>query len=321
MPVQPMKAIGTVSISDAALGSGAIWASGLFTGMLWLGLGLSGMATWLARLTSPSVVGGLVLGLGLGLTLQGIEMMQGEFVLAILAVAVTLVLLTRPRVPALLVLLGLGAVVAMVRDPALTDRLAALSFAVRLPVPVLDRLAWGDLVVGVAVLGLPQAALTLGNAVLATVQEHNALFPDRAVTVRGIALSHGVMNVAGAALGGIPLCHGAGGMAGHVRFGARTGGALVMMGVMVLLAGLFLADSVGTLLQLVPQPVVGTVLVFAGLELAAGAAGAFPATARDRYVLVATAAAAVWNIGLAYAVGMALAWVSAKGWLGLEDVR
>ena len=36
----------------------------------------------------------------------------------------------------------------------------------------------------------------------------------------------GSSNLFGAAVGGVPMCHGAGGMAGHVRFGARTGGHL-----------------------------------------------------------------------------------------------
>jgi hypothetical protein len=38
------------------------------------------------------------------------------------------------------------------------------------------------------------------------------------------------MNLVGACLGGVPMCHGAGGMATHIRFGARTGGALVISG-------------------------------------------------------------------------------------------
>ena len=50
------------------------------------------------------------------------------------------------------------------------------------------------------------------------------------------------------------MCHGAGGMAGHIRFGARTGGALVILGVIVLLTGLFLSDSVSLLFQVFPRP-------------------------------------------------------------------
>jgi Molybdate transporter of MFS superfamily len=44
MPVQPMKAIAAVAVSQPGLVTpGAIWASGLFTGALWLVLGLGGI--------------------------------------------------------------------------------------------------------------------------------------------------------------------------------------------------------------------------------------------------------------------------------------
>jgi hypothetical protein len=232
--------------------------------------------------------------------------------------AATFALLTRRRVPALLVVLAGGAIIAIVRDPTLADRIGALALTWRVPVPVLDRVGWEDAVVGVAVLGLPQAALTLGNAIVGTAHEHNALFPRQPVGVQTLALSHGVMNLTSSTLGGIPLCHGAGGIAGHVRFGARTGGALVMMGAILVFAGLLLGDSIGTLLQLVPPAVVGTVLAFAGLELAAGAVLAWPGNAQDRYVLAATAGVALWNMGAAYAVGLTLAWLARRGWLAAD---
>jgi len=123
----------------------------------------------------------------------------------------------------------------------------------------------------VVVLGLPQAALTLGNAIVATVAENNALFPDRRITVRTVAIDHGIMNLVGTSLGGVPMCHGAGGLAGHVRFGARTGGAVIMLGVFILFVALFLADSVAVLFKLFPASLLGVILLFGGLELAAGA--------------------------------------------------
>src|SRR5439155_9719039 len=98
-------------------------------------------------------------------------------------------------------------------------------------------------------------------------EEHNALFPTRRVSVRLLALDHGVVNLAAAAFGGVPMCRGAGGMAGHVRFGARTGGALVILGAVLLIAALFLADSIGTLLRLFPMPVLGVILFFGALDL------------------------------------------------------
>jgi len=86
VPIQPMKAIGTAAISHGGtIGPGAIWASGLFTGVFWLGLGLSGAVTWIARLTSRPVVQGLVLGLGLSFILEGIKLIEGDYVVALLA--------------------------------------------------------------------------------------------------------------------------------------------------------------------------------------------------------------------------------------------
>src|SRR5437899_5309277 len=317
VPIQPMKAIGTAAISSAgAITPAAIWASGLFTGVLWLVMGLSGAVSWIAKITSRPVIHGLVLGLGLGFLLEGIKLAQDELVLTVAAVAVTFVLLSYERAPAMLVLLGFGIVVSLVRDPALLTELGVMSFRFRVPEVALSEIGWQDLVTGVLVLGLPQAALTLGNAIVATVEENNQLFPDRPITVRGIAIDHGAMNLVGASIGGVPMCHGAGGMAGHVRFGARTGGALVILGMLVLVAGLFFADSIGTLFKLFPPALLGVILMFGGLELAAGVQASSLSKA-DRYVMAFTAGTALWNMGAAYVGGLALWYGFQRRWLRL----
>jgi MFS superfamily sulfate permease-like transporter len=310
-----MKAIGTAAISSGgAITPGAIWASGLFTGILWLVMGLTGAATWIARITRRPVVHGLVLGLGLGFLLEGIKLAQEEVALAAVVVALTFVLLSHDRVPTMLLLLGLGVAVALTRQPGLLGDLGAVSFTPQLPDFALTKIAWPDLVTGVLVLGLPQAALTLGNAIIATVEENNQLFPDRPTTVRAIAIDHGIMNLLGTTIGGVPMCHGAGGMAGHVRFGARTGGALVILGTLVLLTGLFFAGSVATLFKLFPPALLGVILMFGGLELAAGVQPNV-ADKADRYVMLFTAGVAIWNMGAAYLGGLALWYGFNRGWL------
>jgi MFS superfamily sulfate permease-like transporter len=315
VPIQPMKAIGTAAISHAGtITAGAVWASGLFTGVLWLVMGLSGSVSWIAKITSRPVIHGLVLGLGLGFLLEGIKLAQDDLALAVVAVALTFVLLSRDRLPAMLVLLAFGIVVAVAREPALVGELGGLSFRVRLPEFALTQIGWQDLVTGIMVLGLPQAGLTLGNAIVATVEENNQVFPDRPITVRMLAIDHGIMNLVGTALGGVPMCHGAGGMAGHIRFGARTGGALVMLGVLVLFVGLFLADSVETLFKLFPPSLLGVILMFGGLELAAGVR-ANGAEKTDRYVMVFTAGVAMWNMGAGYLAGLALWHALQRKWL------
>jgi MFS superfamily sulfate permease-like transporter len=315
IPIQPMKAIGTAAITQAAaITHGAIWASGLFTGVFWLFMGLTGAVTWIARMTSRPVVHGLVLGLGLSFVLEGVKMMVPAPLLAAFAVGLTFILLSRTRAPAILALLGLGVTVALIREPGLAAELIGMSFRFRLPEVPLAAIGWPDLITGVLVLGLPQVALTLGNAIIATVEENNALFPDKPLTVRTVAIDHGIMNLVGTSLGGVPMCHGAGGLAGHVRFGARTGGALVMHGIFILLLGLFFADSVATLFKLLPGAILGVILFFGGLELAAGVK-ADTSTKADRVVLILTAGLAMWNMGVGYASGLLLWYAFQQKWL------
>jgi MFS superfamily sulfate permease-like transporter len=315
VPIQPMKAIGTAAITHpGTIAQGSIWASGLFTGIFWLVMGFTGAITWVAKITSRPIVHGLVLSLGLGFILEGVRMMQGDWLLAVIAVAGTFVLLSYERVPAMLVLLGFGVAVEVIRGPSLLGELGRMSFRLRLPEFALTKIGWENLATGVLVLGLPQVALTLGNAIIATVEENNSLFSDRPITVRTVAIDHGVMNLVGTSLGGVPMCHGAGGMAGHVRFGARTGGALVILGALVLFVGLFLGDSVGTLLRLFPRSLLGVILLFGGLELAAGVK-ANNLQKEDRYVMLLTTGVSLWNMGAGYVSGLILWHAFQRGWL------
>jgi Molybdate transporter of MFS superfamily len=317
VPIQPMKAIGTAAITQGgAITPGAIFASGLFTGVVWGFMGLSGAVSWIEKITRRPVVQGIVLGLGLGFVVEGVKMTHGDLLLAAIAGAMTLVLLSYPRLPAMLALLALGAGVALVREPTLFADLARMSFHFRLPTTGLSQIGWSDVATGILVLGLPQLPLTLGNAIISTVEENNTHFPDRPITVKAVALDHAALNLIGTALGGIPMCHGAGGMAGHIRFGAKTGGSLVILGTLVLFVGLFLADSVATLFKVFPPVILGVILLFGGLELAAGGRGGAKSK-EERYIIYLTAGLAMWNMGVAYLVGLLLAIACERKWVRL----
>jgi MFS superfamily sulfate permease-like transporter len=304
LSVQPMKAIGTAAIGHPeAVTPGMIGASALVTGVLWLVMGATGAVSWLAKLTSRPVVRGLVLGLGLSFIVEGARLMAGGLAMALPAAVLTLAAWGQTRLPVMLLLLVYGASTALVTDSALLGDLAGLVPRFRPPALTVPAPAWADLVQGTLVLALPQAALTLGNAVIATADEHHRLFPTRQVTVRTLALDHGLMNLAAAVLGGVPMCRGAGGLAGHVRFGARTGGALVILGVLLLGVALFFADSTRTLFRLFPLPILGVILLFGGLELASSAS-AEGASHEDRAILALTAGLALWNMGAAYLTGL-----------------
>ncbi|MGZ3605119.1 MAG: putative sulfate/molybdate transporter [Thermodesulfobacteriota bacterium] len=306
IPVQPMKAIGGMAISHAgSISPGMIWGSGIFTGIFWLLMGITGTITWIEKVTTKPVVRGIMLGLGLSFVVEGLGMMRGGPLSAVGGVLITLLLLNSKRFPAMLCLLAYGIVVAYIEKPELFQELSNLSVRFRFPELTFGRISWQDLLAGFVILGLPQAPLTLGNAIIGTVAENNQYFPNRKVTAKTISIDHGVMNLVSAFIGGIPLCHGAGGMAGHIRFGARTGGALVILGLMVLLAGLFLSDSVVLLLQFFPRPILGVILFFAGIELALVVKD-IKLKRQNLFVLVVTAGTAMWNMGVAYLAGLIL---------------
>jgi MFS superfamily sulfate permease-like transporter len=81
-------------------------------------------------------------------------------------------------------------------------------------------------------------------------------------------LNMGIMNLISPVFGGMPMCHGAGGLAGQYYFGARTGGTNIIEGSIEIGLGLFLAGSIATLFALFPLPILGAMMVMVGLELA-----------------------------------------------------
>lgn len=319
-PVQPMKAIGAVAATQAAqtatITQGALYGAGVVTGVIWLLLGLTGAARRLTSWVPRHVVIGIVLGLGIGFMLQGIKLMSTQWAIAAVGLIGTLLLLTNRKVPAMFVLLLFGIACGAVQRPELLQQLLAIKVGVRLPVWALGSLAPHEWLIGAVFLALPQLPLTLGNAVIAIREENNRLFPDRAVSENGIAISTGLMNLGSAALGGVPMCHGAGGMAGHVAFGARTGGAPIILGALLLACAFFFSASIQVVFALFARAALGVILFLTGAQLALGSCD-FSKNKGERFVTVVTTAFAMWNVGLAFVVGIALAQILKRGWLRL----
>lgn len=319
-PVQPMKAVGAVAATQAAqmavITQGAVYSASLITGLIWLILGLTGAASRIAKLVPRFVVIGIVLGLGMGFMIEGIKMMNTGWVVAGIGLVGTLLLLTNRAAPAMFLLLLFGGVSGAIESPEVLKALSAVTIEFRTPSFALFDITWHDLMVGAFFLAIPQVPLTLGNAVIAIREENNRLFPDRPVTEKSVATSTGVMNLAGAVIGGVPMCHGAGGMAGHVAFGARTGGAPIILGVILLCLALFFSGSIETLFKVFPDAVLGVILFLTGAQLSLGSCD-FSNNKAERFITLATAAFAMWNVGLAFVVGMILAFIAKRGLLRL----
>jgi MFS superfamily sulfate permease-like transporter len=279
---------------------GVVYGAGLATGLIWLLVGATGIADRLGRWVSRPVVQGVMLGLSAALAWQGVLLMRHQWMLAALGLALVLVLARVRRFPSLFAVLILGVVWTGFEQPEAWSALASVGFDWHWP-----AFTWPAISVHEMLLALPQAPLTLGNAILGIRAENNRIFPHRSVSDRGVALSTGCMNLFGSAVGGVPMCHGAGGMAGHVAFGARTGGSVIILGTLLLGLALGFSDSVMTLFGLVPMALLGTILVVTGWQLGAGQVRQ-PRAASEWPLLLFTAALSVWNVAAGLVAGVLL---------------
>jgi MFS superfamily sulfate permease-like transporter len=317
VPVQPMKAIGATAIAGVnTITPGMVYASGIVTGLIWLILGLTNLVGWVTKLASKPVVRGIVLGLGLLFVTQGLKMMLTLPWLGVAAAALTLLLMSNNKIPVMFILLAIGGIVALLKQPGIVHELTAAGVHFQLPVFSLNDITWQAVTGGALLLALPQVPLTLGNAIIATAAENNEIFPQRKVTEKKLAITTGIMNLFSPIFGGVPLCHGAGGMAGHIRFGARTGGSLVILGVIILVLAFFFADSISIIFRLFPEAILGVILFFAGLELALTVRD-IGSDKSDVYVMLVTGGLAMWNMLAAFIAGIGLYWLLKRKWVRL----
>jgi hypothetical protein len=193
----------------------------------------------------------------------------------------------------------------------------AMAGAVGLRFPVLIVPTQDELVQGALLLALPQIPLSLGNSVIATSQTTRDLFPERAVPVRKIGFTYGLMNLIAPWFGGVPVCHGCGGLVGFHGFGARTGGAPVLYGAMYVVLGLFFAPGFSEVVRVFSLPVLGVVLLFEAVALMALVRDV--SSDRSALWIALAVAAAVVGLPYGYVVGLvagtAIAWGVRKGWV------
>ncbi len=267
MPVQPLKAVAALVIAQKA-DANVLYGAGLAIGITMLLLTATGLLNWLARVVPKSVVRGIQLGLGLqlaSLALRKFIPADGVpgYWLAGLGFIITLLLWGNRKYPAALFVVLLGVLYAF----AFKLDWAALPRSVGFNLPQLHRPGWDDILTGFIVLTLPQIPLSLGNSILATRQIAADLFPERQLTIPRIGLTYSLMNLINPFFGGVPTCHGSGGMAGHYAFGARTGGSVILYGSLFLTLGLCFSPGLEQILQIFPRPILGVILLFEGLAL------------------------------------------------------
>lgn len=264
VPVQPMKAVAALLLTTQVT-SQSLVASGVLIGAILLVLGLTGWINSAARLIPRSVLSGLQLGLGLMLAHMSLGLMATSLPVGIVTLAllgITLKLL--PKWPAALIgLAGAVAVGSLLGAPGLMLPLAD-SVVLSLPeFPGID--GWQQ---AVSTLVLPQLALTLTNAIVLTALVVGDYFGEQShrVTPARLSVSTGLANLFLVPLGALPMCHGAGGVAAHHRFGARTGMAPALLGTGLLLVA-FVPGGL-SMIAAIPMAGLGALLFVAATELA-----------------------------------------------------
>jgi SulP family sulfate permease len=292
VPVQPMKVIGAYAIATA-MNASQITAAGYLMGLVLLLIGVTGAITFIGKYIPLSVVRGVQLSTGTLLMVQGIKLMLGTsmlqkinqtvepylsvqsigpvpigIIIGIAGACLTLLLLENNKFPAGLVVVVAGLALGLL----LGNRQNLNELRIGINLPNFLPFGWpsrADFAFASFALVLPQIPMTLGNAVIAYTDLSGEYFKEQSgrVTYRAACISMALAIFFSSTFGGMPLCHGAGGLAAHYRFGARTAGSNIMIGTVFIALAVFFGSRSLVLINLLPLAVLGILLLFAGSQL------------------------------------------------------
>ncbi len=292
-PVQPMKVIGAYAIATG-VAAVQITAAGLLTGAFLFALGATGVITVIGRNFPKPVIRGIQFSTGALLMIEGVRLVLGNasfqrlhqaaepylviqslgpvpigVLIGLLCTVLTLALLDNKRLPAglMVILTALALGVGLGRHEGLDNLRLGVSMPPFLPFGFPSR---ADFTAALLVLALPQFPMTLGNAVIANADLAKTYFGEASARTsnRALCISMALANFGSFLVGGMPLCHGAGGLAAHYRFGARTAGSNLVIGLILVLLAVLLGNHALAVFYLVPMSALGVLLFFAGSQLA-----------------------------------------------------
>ena len=275
MAVQPMKAICAVAISGG-MTAAQTSVAGLCTAACILLLGVFGLVRRMAQIVPDSVLRALQATVAAQLIWSGIVLAVARFLpgaggsflgpqgLMVVAGALLFTVLLRRRLEwVALGLLVLGLVGAGLGERSLLHASGLSFWQPRWALRDSSGLA------GIWLGALPQLPLTFLNSVLAVSALAGQLFPESRsrTTPARVAVSVGLMNFLACPFGGMPLCHGSGGLAGQYRLGARTRLSVILLGAVKLALGLCFAGLALAWMRAFPKPILGIFLLLAGFSL------------------------------------------------------
>jgi hypothetical protein len=260
MPIEPMKVLAVVAIAQQWTPS-MVYASAFSMGIIWLTLSITNIMGRIASITPGCVVRGIQVSLGALLAFQATTMLSDSWALAVISIVIVVFLRKNRYAPATVMLLALGIIIMAAKGQLTQVQFVGFSlpgFSTFHPKEI-----WDSLVLA----GFAQIPLTATNAVIATAALITQYWPDKPVSEKKLSLNMGIMNLISPFFGGMPMCHGAGGLAGQYYFGARTGGANIIEGLIELSLGIFLSASIVSLFTFFPVAIIGAMMFLVGIEL------------------------------------------------------
>jgi predicted benzoate:H+ symporter BenE len=285
LSVEPMKALAGLAIAGA-ISYGDLVAAGLLAGALLLAAGRTGLLSSVATHVGEPVVRGVQFAVACLLAVSAFDLVVATPTIAGagLAVAAVVALVSRRAVALVVLVVGIlwAGTATGVPTPALPEPAFFPGGAPTLSVGAMEGLA-------------AQLAMTVGNAAVATSLLLSDLY-DVDVSPDELAGSMGVMNLVAVPLGGVPMCHGSGGLAGKHAFGARTATANLIAGGLYIGLALFAG-----LLVAFPMALLGVLLCVVAASLARVA---FGETDCPWLVAGIGGLAVLTNVGVAFLAGI-----------------
>ena len=264
LPVQPQKTIGAIALSQN-WNQSLVISTGFGTGAFWFILGISKKLNKIVDKVPLILVRGIQLGLGLILGWKALTLMHDNLILALISLTIIIALLKYEKIPSSILLVFLGIIIMTFAGEINLDNLYFQLPQISIYIPDLIDLLYGMLFAGIG-----QLILTLTNVMIATIILAKDLFPDRArkLDANTLSFNMGYINLLSPFIGGIPLCHGSGGLAAQYAFGARTGGSMILEGLIEIILGVFFSNLLLNIFTAFPVSIFGAMLLYTAFLLA-----------------------------------------------------
>lgn len=262
LPVQPQKIIGAIALSQK-WSPNLVISTGFGTGIVWTLLGFTKILNKIVKKIPMITVRAIQLGLGLILGWTALILFLDNIFLGLISMAIIILLINNKRIPSAIILVLLGVILLFVTGDIILNNIKfnIPSFYFYIP-------DWRNILFGMIFAGFAQLFLTLTNVMIATIALIKDFFPENKINANSLALNMGLMNIFNPFIGGIPLCHGSGGFAAQYAFGARTGGSMILEGILEIILGLFFSDTLFLIFNKFPSAIFGAMLLYTAYLLA-----------------------------------------------------